>query len=238
MKNESKHHTPLNLDRQFNYLPPLGNDCLDFDSLFFLNDSNVRFKEKAVMIQHIYNCNSCHKLFSEFLELNDSIRLFSDRVHDFRSKRRNIFSRFLTGPYVFYHRRIISIATVAVLLFSVSLFMLFSPPFRSPSPSVTRASSSFLWSEIYPKPYSSIFRRSLFFAWSDNIQISRFRISIFDANLILLYETDFSSNRFAFLPQDLQKLFRADTFYFWCIKALTYSGNMSESQLFPFKVIE
>lgn len=238
MKNRLHRPSCPNRIQPIPVLSPKATRCLDFDSLFLLNDPKVSFEDKASLVQHIYKCNSCSVLFSEFLELNDSIQLFCERLHNIRSNRSNFINHFILGLRIPHFKIILPITSVAVLLLLITIITYIGPVFHPSSPSLTRATSSIQWDALYPKPYSTISKRALFFVWSENIRFSHFRITVFDTNLILLFESDFSHNRFVFLNQDLQRLFHSDTFYFWCVKALTDSGNVAESPLFPFKIID
>lgn len=238
MKNSSKQ--PASHVHRINGVrrSPIAKDCLDLDSFFLLSKSDTSFTEKALIVQHAFKCDSCSRVFLEYLELDDSIRMFCKNVDDLRRKKRFLRIPFGIGVDASKHRKLLFDAIIMPVLITLLIFMLLLPIFRSPYEPITRTSATIFFVEVYPKPYSSIRINSIFFAWRTTTDYSHSRISIFDSNLVLLYESDINENGYFFPAPNLKKLFYINSFYFWSIKSITNSGSSVESRLIPFKVIE
>jgi hypothetical protein len=238
MKNISSH--PIS-HPQFNQKTscfPDTMNCLDLGSIFLLSDTSISLSDKADIVQHVYKCASCNKTFLEYLELDGSIGQFCKHLDDFRKKNNLYQTPFINSASVAKCRIFFSSSLILPALITLLLFVLVLPSFRSPYQSITRDSASMFFADVYPRPNSTIDLNSLYFAWRSPTDYLYSKISIYDSELLLLYENDIYGKNSILLTPDLRKLFYANTQFFWSIKLFLKSGNSVESLLYPFKVIK
>jgi len=204
---------------------------LPSEILLYLNKQIPR-KKRRYVYTHISNCPSCSMILKWLLEIQMEARDLSLSVKNILKKENRSFLGF-GFPLSHTVASLIGLASL-----SICLWTFFSNrPINFFSEERNEIKQHINWHIAEPK--GKIKRSSVIsFRWNYFGEADHFHIELYDESLSLIWKSENLRGRSMALSEEVHKNIPAGRTYFWIVFAHDSIGQISESDLISFKIVE
>ena len=218
----------------------LQNPCENIGALISILSSDSEFRTKSLIVDHIFGCEKCYGSYKNYVALSDSISTFSQDTISCMTIPK-IINRKRTYTRIHIARlSLISLSLVILLIIATHIFVNNRrlPLTGNYVPHIWRGLSLFAYSELYPFPFSAISRNSLYFKISNYDNSVYWRVFVFDSDLNLFWQSDFSNKRLIIPDKRIVDSLKMNSFYYWIILFSANSSYYNDSDLIPFLITD